>query len=404
MIEKIRVVNFKSILDETISLKYSEKKAPNNYKELDSIVFLENSIQERCIPILMIFGANASGKTNLIEATRVFSLIFDVGIEGLYFPNKINRKYDSTRFEISFIIDDNRYDYSLEYNLNHIIEEKFLMDNKILFSINISKDLDDKYGKYLKDFTNLYKENYGEAELSQVFDVECRDEKRNQIKPFLFKIANKYSGLNTYLTEAMKFLKFNIFILKSNVFNPLDIKKLFFDNSNSDQEEQFKKVINIIKKLDIDISKFILKDDKIITYHKDIENNEVAFDFLKEESSGTQRLFGVLSILIFILDNGGILFIDEIDDSLHPFIVSYLIDLFKNKQYNKKNAQLILTAHNPYIMEDNSVRISEVAFANKTLQSGTKLRYLYQFKEVRNITDFVKQYLQGRFTGVPLIY
>ncbi|MEG3023148.1 MAG: ATP-binding protein, partial [Akkermansia sp.] len=150
------------------------------------------------------------------------------------------------------------------------------------------------------------------------------------------------------------------------------------------------------------------KDDEvhfevINTYHTDIEGEEVKFN-LREESEGTQILFGVLALILMVLEEGNTLIIDELDSSLHPLIVRELVRLFKDKTYNEKNAQLIFTTHTTDLLDDDLMRVSEVAIVNKTLKKGTTARRLSQFEGIRNVTNFRKRYMEGAFKGIPYPY
>jgi AAA15 family ATPase/GTPase len=81
-----------------------------------------------------------------------------------------------------------------------------------------------------------------------------------------------------------------------------------------------------------------------------------------------------------------------------------LVKLFKDKRYNKANAQLIFTAHNTNIMDDELLRKSEIGIITKTLAKGSVLQRVSDFEGVRNVTNFRKQYLQGTFSGIPFPY
>ena len=135
MLSLFRIKNFKSILDLEIKFDYDEGKAPNNYKELDTVVFLEPKRSKRYVPCLSIYGANASGKTNIIQAFDVFKKIILSRIDNLYIPNKLNKSFDSTLFELSFFIKSTEYTYTLEYDREHIISEVLTQNGSTLFSI-----------------------------------------------------------------------------------------------------------------------------------------------------------------------------------------------------------------------------------------------------------------------------
>ena len=123
-----------------------------------------------------------------------------------------------------------------------------------------------------------------------------------------------------------------------------------------------------------------------------------------EESLGTNLLFGIAELLLMTLQNGNVLVIDELDRSLHPFLLTKIIELFKDKDYNKKNAQLLFTCHSTDILENQTLRVSEVAIITKTLKEGSTIRRLSDFEGLRNTYDFRKMYLDGNFGGIPFPY
>ena len=96
--------------------------------------------------------------------------------------------------------------------------------------------------------------------------------------------------------------------------------------------------------------------------------------------------------------------IDELEKSLHPLILTEIIRLFKDKRYNTNNAHLIFTAHNSDILDEDLLRVSEIAIVKKTLEKGTTLCRVAEFGGVRNVSNFRKQYLQGSFSGIPHPY
>ena len=142
---------------------------------------------------------------------------------------------------------------------------------------------------------------------------------------------------------------------------------------------------------------------EIYSYHKSIEGSEVRFNF-KEESEGTQRVACLLGYILYVLETGGVLIVDELEASLHPLMLREIVKMFKDKRYNISNAQLIFTTHNTDIMEDELMRVSEVGFVHKTLKEGTTLTRLSDFEGVRNVTNFRKQYLAGTYSGIPFPY
>ena len=150
----------------------------------------------------------------------------------------------------------------------------------------------------------------------------------------------------------------------------------------------------------------MLELDTITTYHKNINNKDIAFKFREDESEGTKILFGLIGIILKTLDDGAVLVIDELERSLHPLILIAIIKMFKSKYWNKNNAQLIFTTHNTDILDDNILKITEINIVKKTLKYGTKVARLNEYKnengeKIRNVINFRKQYLAGLYSGIP---
>lgn len=422
MLSSFIIKNFKSILDLKVDFSYAEGKAPNGYKELDTIPFLNATTKDKIIPCLSIYGANASGKTNIIKALFNLKEVIKDGIKGKFCPNRLNRKFTNTFFEINFYINKVLYSYTLQYDEKEIINETLLRKNKIIFEIRPN----------LFDFSNIITKTYNDKKLREIFDVECRNTEKKQLFTFLNKIASNYPGLNKYISEVFDYLLHKIEVYPQNRFPmAFGMDKLVESNNAKEMNEAFDKIVIMLRKLDIDISRMSFERtlvdiqhpeewienvaeitqnknnelfiNNVYSYHKDTNGEEVKFKF-QEESEGTQIVAGILGIFLSVLSRGGILVIDELEKSLHPLILTEIIRLFKDKRYNIQNAQLIFTAHNTDILDDDLLRVSEIAIVRKTLEQGSTLRRIVEFDGIRNVSNFRRQYLQGSFSGIPHPY
>ena len=139
-------------------------------------------------------------------------------------------------------------------------------------------------------------------------------------------------------------------------------------------------------------------------YEGEQKIGETHLDF-KEESFGTRKLYALASYIIESLEEGTLLVIDELDNSLHPLISSLILSLFNNPKTNKKNAQLITASHDPSLLNPNLIRRDQIWFTEKKLNGATSLYSLVEFdkKEVRAQTSFSDWYLTGRFDAIPII-
>jgi AAA15 family ATPase/GTPase len=143
----------------------------------------------------------------------------------------------------------------------------------------------------------------------------------------------------------------------------------------------------------------------IRSVHNNTHGVPVEFNFVAEESEGTKRAASLVGVMLACLKGGKALFVDELENSLHPLLVKELIRLFKDKRYNQEGSQLVFTTHNTDILDHSILRLGEVAIVRKTPAGGTLVQRLVDFKEdgldVRNVTNFRKQYLDGFYSGIP---
>ena len=430
MFTKFQVSNFRSIQEMVVDLSFGEGKAPNGYKNSEIIYFHEVK-KQRLVPCLALYGANASGKTNILKAFSVMRKVIMKGVsDDVFDPNRLNNSSNFTKFHISFITKAYKYSYEIEYNNEEIINENLYCDNIALFSISPKN----------KNFDNLSTDTYPSKKLLDFLNVECSENKK-QKKAFISIIGDRYSGLNKKLLIAFNYIKDNIFIHLDNEI-PLSISVDMLSeallNEKDNPQIAFDEITTLLKKLDINISrmeldrntqeinkenslnllkiaqqihkiefknnKVLISSDKITSYHKDIDGNEVAFNFNKAESRGTIVASGLLGVILSVLKQGKILIIDELDRSLHPLLLIKIIKLFKDKRYNKTNAQLIFTVHDVIPLESDILRPSEIGIITKTLKKGSTIKRLCEEKGLRNANNFKKLYLQGAFSGIPYPY
>ncbi|MBQ8807442.1 MAG: ATP-binding protein [Bacteroidaceae bacterium] len=416
MLVFFRICNFKSIVETTVDMRYGEGKAPNGYKEMEHYPFLEYQAENgqvlRLSPVLAIYGQNAGGKTTLVEAMNTLRrCLFENKLH--YRPNKLHPDLKDSTFEICFASEGVVYTYTLCYNLSGVKRETLRTYDTDVFEID--------HEQALYNFEQLATELYTTERLMAVLKTECCNSKGEQIVSYLGKIATNYPGLNAKLSNAYQFLIYGISNSLENDFSaPFAINYLAQGEQDSTHEQAFQEIAKYLRRLDIDIAsmELILREEKfsskpdddggrepelmyrINSYHKDKNGELVALDF-REESRGTQVLFGLLGVVLRKLRTGGVLVIDEIDRSLHSLLLVALVSLFTNKEYNVKGAQLILTAHNTELLGADNLRTSQVAIVTKTSQQGTLVRRLCDFDGVRNVQNFRKTYLEGAFSGIP---
>ena len=273
--------------------------------------------------------------------------------------------------------------------------------------------------------------SYSEDKLSDIIRVECSDGEGRQTKPFLHRIGLAYPGLHADLRKAFAYFTGSLIFLKNDqqILLPVSVE-ILASTVQGNEKSALAEITDVVRRLDIDISAIdiihrkltseedspsgITKTDHqtgakhavhITSTHEDVSGNPALLDFIKHESDGTQRLAGLVGLILYTLKTGGVLLVDELERSLHPLLMREIVMLFKKRRHNPKGAQLIVTTHNTDILDDSILRLSEIALVRKTTANGTLIRRLVDAKkdgeDIRNVTNFRKQYLAGFYSAIP---
>lgn len=154
------------------------------------------------------------------------------------------------------------------------------------------------------------------------------------------------------------------------------------------------------------LKKKVLADDHNIctiqTVHKTQDGREVVFD-LEDESDGTKRFFSFAGPLMDALDSGYVLAIDELNNSLHPKLIQFLVGLFHNQKTNPKNAQLVFTTHETSILDQSIFRRDQIWFCEKGSDQASTLYPLTAFSPRKNRENLEANYLAGRYGALPYL-
>jgi predicted ATPase len=425
MLSSFFVQNFRSILALKLDFSYGEGKAPNGYQGQELMPFIEAARNVRLVPCMAFFGANASGKTNLLKAFgTLHQLILKGGkLADLFEPDLLNPKFTETTFEIEFYRGNDRLAYRIAFSATAISEEALLKNDKPIFTI---RQLQAGFSQQIRSAA------YSEEKLSDILRVECTDGEGRQTKPFLHRIGLAYPGLNLDLKNAFGYFQSGIRIFGNE--GPLVLPvavDILASAMGGDRTAALREITDVVRRLDIDIAAihitetelgpedpphrgYLLKENRetgarhsisINSTHQDIAGNPVLLNFIKHESAGTQRLAGLIGLILHALKTGGVFLVDELECSIHPLLMREIVLLFKKRRHNPLGAQLIFTTHNTDILDDSILRLSEIALLRKTVANGTLVRRLVDAKndgeDIRNVTNFRRQYLAGFYSGVP---
>ena len=376
MILLFRLSNIFSFRDETTLDLQAAKIQTEKGKALSGNMFPAAGGQ--VLKSVSVFGANASGKSNVMKG--IHACVDMIRTSHTYNENTVFAvapfKFDGydknpSSFFVRFIIDGIEYEYSFSMTRTEILTEQLFYYPKgrrsLVFSRNESKGPDKK---------DIYE--FKQA-IKRPMDVAA-----NTSRKTLF--ISRASQMDRDIAKRVfRFFSEDVVLDYKESAMPIDS----FIKTRKEQ------ILEILNTADSDIVDIRIQGNALKTFHRG--NPDIAFDFDIEESEGTKTLFQMMLSMIDIIRNGRTLLIDEIDTSLHPHLVEYIINLFNNSD----NAQLIYTTHNTHLLNTDFQRRDQVYFVNKREDGCSDLYSLYDFKDFRDTFDMEKAYLQGRFDAVP---
>jgi AAA15 family ATPase/GTPase len=378
---------------------------------------------QRLLKSVALYGANASGKTNLLSAIwfmRQFVLSSANNQAGNQIPVTVF-KLDSrmqakpSKFEVMFMLDTTRYKYVFEVDKVRVINEWLYAYKTARPQLWFKRvfDLDKK--EYVWKFGNNFKgqmQSWKEQTLENtLFLSRASQLNSEQLKP-LYQWFKNLFVLNT--TEQLNPDYTAKWCKDSDLHNNkvLSFLKTSGDNNGivgiSIKEEEItdEKIHPDIKWL-VEGLKTRNKEGKlqkrtISMLHKLIDSNDSIMLNFSEEAAGTRKLFSLAMFWLQAIQDGRILIIDELNNSLHPILAKFLIRLFHDEEINKHGAQLIFTGHDSFLLDLEIFRRDQIWFTEKTANQNTALYSLAEYSPRKN-ESIEKGYLKGRYGAVPYI-
>lgn len=421
MLVEFSVENYRSVEErQTFSMVASADKTM-----LDCNSFpMPNTKDLRLLTSAIIYGPNASGKSNLVRAMFTMKMIvvqsatrMQAGDNFRLEPFRLNTNYYNkpSCFEIIFILNETRYHYGFSLDQKRIYEEWLVAypngraQNWFKRKFNSESQQEKWYfGPGLKGererIKNLVRPN-------SLFLSHAAQNNHHQLNELFqwFKTDFNFIGPNLSGIYTAEMCKDDQVLLKDDVVKflieaDLGISDLKITSKIFDEEIVVRglpdKAKEFIKEIFQDLqNKEILS---AIIFHKMNDSDQMIQFDLTEESEGTQRMFEIAGSWLDTLNKGSVLCIDEIDRSLHTLLAISLLKIFNNQNLNKNQAQLIATTHDTALLDREFFRRDQVWFTEKDSKSSTKLYSLMEFKP-RKDESLQKGYLQGRYGAIPFI-
>lgn len=427
MLVNFRFKNFKSFYNENnLSLQATKD---NELEEINTFnvneTLFNKTEQPELLKSAIIFGSNASGKSNVIKGiTYMYNAIMlssaqqiDVIKNNENFAFYENANHEISLYEVEIIQNNNLYKYGFTI-LQGKIEKEWLYKRSERTTIVFERE---------KNKLKLT----GNELIQSLINIP-------ETTLFLSIGSNFNLSISNYLKDVLDWFN-NILIVFENNANSLDIYSV--------ENQKYKKLaIEILKKADIGIKNMTVVKDKIaslqdlnsvLAFNMQFQSNPNKYGQLKQEnenmynidldtqfnvynnknekiatkdimlfkdkgfhSEGTIRLLCYLGYILAALDKGKIIFIDEIDSKLHFLVADYLLKMFNSIDKNPNNSQLICTAHNIMLMDDD-LRRDQIYFTSKDEYGVSSLVSLADYKGVRKNDLFSKKYLAGFYLKLP---
>lgn len=371
-----------------------------------------------------IYGANSSGKSNLIHALAAMgkcvlgSVKLNDGDELNYDPFLLsNAEGKPTFFEVLFLLDSVCYRYGFEYNLNKIIGEWLFINegtrkekmlfvregdgievNEVLFTEGIDNEKNTNDNRL---FLSLCAQLGGEVSKKVMgwFQVGCN------VIPGLE--SDGYQGFSKFMfhtheegcEEALAF--FHSLELGFEHLETLEEEAIVPKDLPSELRAFWSKQLTGKKTISLQaVHHKYNRDGKIVGDEK--------FDVEEKESAGTRKLIDLAGPIFDTLKRGATLVVDELDAKMHPLISMHIIKLFNSNEYNPHGAQLVFSTHDTHLLSSKLLRRDQIWFTEKDEKEQTDLYSMMDIvlpdgTKPRNDSNYEKNYINGRYGAIPYI-
>lgn len=384
MLIQFTVENHRSIKNSAIiSFAASKDKSFEEY-------LLHPDAKKTLLPTLAIYGANAAGKSNLLHAMMTMREMVAGNAakasKGQKLPwEPFGGTKEPTTFEIMFIYQGIRYTYGFSFDAKKIYKEYLFHWPNGREALIFSRE----NGVY------EFRENINEQ---MTLSSRTPDNK-------LYLVSSNDWNLPQTENAYRWFLEKLIFLMDQE---PAASETVAHIASGDDKKARILKELLLA---DLGITDVAIKNSlgkvPVITATHRIINEDGSTEyfqlFMEQESAGTQHFFSRIGGWLQALENGALLAVDEIEDSLHPLLTKRLIEMVQDKAMNSNGAQLIFTTHDAILLDLNFFRRDQIWFAEKNEKTcATELYSLASFSP-RKGENVRKGYLQGRFGAIPFI-
>jgi len=424
MLIEFSVANYRSFKEKvTFSMMAANIVAKDKKLDDNNVFTVDNNL--KLLKSAAIYGANASGKSNLAKALSFMKWFMINSSKETQITEKINvepfrlsteTEAKPSSFEIVFLLDGQKYRYGFEANQQRVVSEWLFYVPKLRETKLFEREYDNISASRTYKADGIQQKTRRNAlflSVSAQFNVEIAE----KILDWLTSQLKIISGLND-----RGYLGYTVSCLMDSE-NRNDILKLINNLDFGFHEVEIKQTEitadSLPNYIPDKLKKLILKDavgkaTSINTIHRKFnsDGNTISaelFDLDEQESEGTQKVFALAGPLVDTLKNGKVLIVDELDARLHPLISLAIVELFNSNETNPNNAQLIFMTHDTNLLSNKLFRRDQIWFTEKNRYGATDLYSLVEYKvrndnsKVRNDNSFESDYIKGRYGAIPYI-
>ena len=388
--------------------------------------FVRESNNAKLLPVAAVYGANSSGKSNLLSALKTMKTVLLSSVktnptEKLKTDTfKLDEEYTQkpTLFDVVFSTNGTTYRYGFEYTETSITGEW-------LYTVNNDRE------------KNLFIRNSEGIGVTKDFpEGKDKEEATAENRLFLSLVAQLNGKTSLAVMKWFEDLRIISGVYDSS-FKDYSFKYLFADNPQSQLAQTFVNSMDLgftslrkdeSKEKEYDLSntnnknildrvfeKYMLNWPalKIQTGHKVLRKDgsftEAFFPNDEMESEGTKKIINMSGPIVDSIINGGIIVVDEFDAKLHPLLTKKIIDIFNSPETNPYNAQLIFATHDTNLLSNKIFRRDQIWFAEKNREEeSTDIYPLSEIKEqngdkIRNDRVYEKDYINGKYGAIPYL-
>jgi hypothetical protein len=361
-----------------------------------------SKIPSGLLPALAIYGANASGKTTVLRALHVFghSIVDSYAkwkpFAKLPYDPHFFHTDEPTKFECTFLFRNEIYRLAFSFNETKFLSESLHVGRTLVYRRNGNSYRlgDDMIGfESIKKSTrpnSLFLSAAAQANHPLISKIYAWFDRWDTITDNRLPEEALAGQLiqNSYLR---KFLSKAIAVIAPDV-TAIEPGEKPGDEPPSGVDPQ---LVSMMQRHTIwSNTKFV---------HLSADGSRTASVYLPDESAGTQCYFALAASIFGVLLTGGLMILDEADQSLHPSLLRSMVLLFQNPSSNPRKAQLIFNTHDTTLLSPEVLRPDQIWFTERDLSGSSRIYCLADFKGIRSDTKAERAYLEGRFGAVPFL-